>query len=139
MRVASIMTKNVLKVRMDDSIGTMREILENIEFHHLLVVEDRKPVGILSDRDILRVISPFLDTSSEHERDLSILNKKVHQIMTRKLITVNKDTSIETASSLLLENKISCLPVISPKGEIDGIVTWKDILRFYHQKNKANS
>ncbi len=134
MRVASIMTEKVLKVRMDDSIGTMREILENIEFHHLLVVEDRKPVGIISDRDILRVISPFLDTLSEHERDLSILNKKVHQIMTRTLITVDKDTSIETASSLLLENNISCLPVISPNGEIDGIVTWKDILRFYHQK-----
>ncbi len=136
MRVASIMTEKVLKVRMDDSIGTMREIFENIEFHHLLVVEDRKPVGILSDRDILKVISPFLDTLSEHDRDLSILNKKVHQIMTRTLITVNKDTSIETASSLLLENNISCLPVISPKGEIDGIV---NILRFYHQKNKANS
>ena len=100
MRVASIMTEKVLKVRMDDSIGTMREILENIEFHHLLVVEDRKPVGILSDRDILRVISPFLDTLSEHDRDLSILKKRVHQIMTRKLITVNKDTSIKTATSL---------------------------------------
>ena len=139
MRVASIMTEKVLKVRMDDSIGTMREILENIEFHHLLVVEDRKPVGIISDRDIFRVISPFLDTLSEHERDLIILNKKVHQIMTRTFITVDKDTSIETASSLLLENNISCLPVISPNGEIDGIVTWKDILRFYLQKNKANS
>ena len=137
MRVESIMTEKVLKVRLDDSIGTMREILENVEFHHLLVVEGRKLVGILSDRDILRVISPFLHSLSEHERDLTILNKKVHQIMTRKPITVNKDTSIESASSLLLEKNISCLPVTSPKGEIDGVVTWKDILRFYLQKNKA--
>jgi len=134
MRVASIMTEKVLKVRMDDSIGTMRDIFENVEFHHLLVVEDRKLVGILSDRDILRVISPFLHTLSEKDRDLTILNKKVHQIMTRKLITVGKNTSIEEASRLLLEKNISCLPVTSAEGEIDGIVTWKDILKFYLQE-----
>jgi len=134
MRVASIMTEKVLKVRMDDSIGTMRDIFENVEFHHLLVVEERKLVGILSDRDILRVISPFLHTLSEKDRDLTILNKKVHQIMTRKPITVGKNTSIEEASRLLLEKNISCLPVTSPEGEIDGIVTWKDILKFYLQE-----
>ena len=134
MRVASIMTEKVFKVRMDDSIGTIREIIENVEFHHLLVVEDRKLVGILSDRDILRVISPFLNTLSEHDRDFAILNKKVHQIMTRRPITVDKDTRIETASSLLLEKNISCLPVTSPEGKIYGILTWKDILRFYMQK-----
>ena len=134
MRVASIMTEKVLKVRMDDSIGTMWDIFENVEFHHLLVVEERKLVGILSDRDILRVISPFLHTLSEKDRDLTILNKKVHQIMTRKPITVGKNTSIEEASRLLLEKNISCLPVTSPEGEIDGIVTWKDILKFYLQE-----
>ena len=134
MRVASIMTEKVLKVRMDDSIGTMRDIFENVEFHHLLVVEERKLVGILSDRDILRVISPFLHTLSEKDRDLTILNKKVHQIMTRKPITVGKNTSIEEASRLLLEKNISCLPVTSAEGEIDGIVTWKDILKFYLQE-----
>ena len=48
MKVASIMTEKPFKVRMDDSIGTIREILENVEFHHLLVVEGRKLVGIMS-------------------------------------------------------------------------------------------
>ena len=139
MRVASIMTEKVLRVRMDDSIGTMREILENVRFHHLLVIEGRKLVGILSDRDILRVISPFLHTLSERESDLSILNKRVHQIMTRNPITVDKDTSIEEASRLLLEKDISCLPVTSSKGEIDGVVTWKDILKFYIQGKASNS
>ncbi len=139
MRVVSIMTEKVLKVRMDDSIGTMRDIFENVEFHHLLVVEGRKLVGILSDRDILRVISPFLHSLSEKDRDLTILNKKVHQIMTRKLITVGKNTNIEEAARLLLEKNISCLPVTSPEGEIDGIVTWKDILKFSIQGKTLNS
>ncbi len=135
MKVASFMTEKVLKVRMDDSIGTIRDILENVEFHHLLVVEGRKLVGIMSDRDVLKAISPFLGTLSEKSRDVAILNKKVHQIMTRKPITVDKDTDIDTAASLLLDNHISCLPVTSPEGEVQGIVTWKDILALYVRGN----
>jgi acetoin utilization protein AcuB len=56
--------------------------------------------------------------------------------MNRTPITVDAETSIEEASNLLLENNISCLPVISPQGSVEGIVTWKDILKF-HLKNTS--
>ncbi len=131
MKVESIMQYEVFTVRMDDTIGTIHEILKRAEFHHLLVVEGRKLVGILSDRDTLKVISPFIGRLSEHPRDISILDRKVHQIMTRKVITVQKSTSVETAANLLLENNISCLPITSTGGEIEGVLTWKDILGCY--------
>ncbi len=131
MNVKSIMTVEVFTVRMDDTIGTIHEILKRAEFHHLLVVENRKLVGIISDRDTLRAISPFIGKLSEHQRDISIMDRKVHQIMTRRVITIEKITSIKTAANLLLENNISCLPVTSTDGEIEGIVTWKDILGSY--------
>jgi len=138
MKVGSIMTEKVLTVRMDDSIGTIRNILEHVEFHHLLVVKGRELVGILSDRDVLRVISPFLGTLSEESRDMTLLTRKIHQIMTRNPITVDKDTSIEAAANLLLNKNISCLPVVSPKRQIEGIVTWKDILGFYTKGNSTS-
>jgi acetoin utilization protein AcuB len=131
MTVGSVMTKAVFTVRMDDTIGTMREILRYAPFHHLLVVEDHRLVGILSDRDILRNISPFLDTLSESIRDLSILNRRVHQFMTHKPITVTKETSAKAAADLLLKHHISCLPVVSSSGEVEGVVTWRDILKIY--------
>ena len=137
MKVGSIMIKDVFKVRMDDTIGTIREILRHSEFHHLLVIEDHKLVGILSDRDILKNISPFLDTWSESTRDLSILNKRVHQFMTHKPVTVTKETSLEVAANLLLKHHISCLPVVSSSREIEGIVTWRDILRAYAHTGSA--
>jgi CBS-domain-containing membrane protein len=56
--------------------------------------------------------------------------------MSRNLITVDVETSMEKASDLLLENYISCLPVLSSQGIVEGIVTWKDILKFY-SKNKT--
>lgn len=137
--VESIMTRDVFTVSMDDSISTMREILKRAAFHHLLVVKDRKLVGILSDRDIIRNISPFLDTLSEAARDVNILQRRVHQFMTHKPITVSRDTSVETAASLLLKNNISCLPVVSSDAEIEGILTWRDILREYVETDEACS
>ena len=136
MTVESIMTRKVFKVKMDDTIGTIREIFENVKFHHLLVMEGKKIIGIISDRDVLKAISPFHGTLSEHNYDLATLNRKTHQIMAHKPVTVYKDMSIKMAANILLNNNISCLPVVSPEGDIEGIVTWKDILRYYIKGNE---
>ena len=126
MNVASIMTRKMIMAEMDDSLFKVRSFFKYAEFHHILVVEDRKLVGVISDRDLLDV----------EEGDTNNSNKRTHQIMSRMPITVDVQTSIEKASNLLLENNISCLPVISSQGVVEGILTWKDILKFY-MKNKT--
>ncbi len=126
MNVASIMTRNVVTVGMDYSIQIIRDIFKNFEFHHILVLENQKLVGVISDRDLIDM----------EDRDTITLDKKVHEIMNRNLITVDVETCIEKASNLLLENNISCLPAISSQGSVEGIVSWKDILKFY-SKNKT--
>ncbi len=131
MNVASIMIRKVMTVEMDDSLLAVREIFTNVRFHHLLVAEGQKLVGVISDRDLLGAIPPF----SEKGCDAVALNKKAHQIMSRELITVDAKTSIEQAGNLLLAKNISCLPVVSSQGVVEGILTWKDILNFY-LKNK---
>ncbi len=126
MKISSIMTRRVVTVEMDDSLQIIREIFENVKFHHIMVVDGQKLAGVISDRDLI----------DREERYTITLDKKAHEIMSRNLITVDVETSIEKASNLLLENNISCLPVISPNGSVEGIVSWKDILRFY-SKNKT--
>ncbi len=126
MIVAPIMTRNVLTVKMDYFIQIIRDIFNNFEFHHIPVLENQKLIGVISDRDLI----------DREDRDTITLDKKAHEIMSRKLITVDAQTSIEKASDLLLENNISCLPVISHHGSVEGIVSWKDILKFY-SKNKT--
>ena len=126
MNVASIMTRKMIMAEMDDSLFKVRTFFKYAEFHHILVVKDRKLVGVISDRDLL----------AEEGRVTINSNKRTHQIMSRMPITVDAQTSIEKASNLLLENDISCLPVISSQGVVEGILTWKDILKFY-MKNKT--
>ncbi len=136
MKISSIMTRGVVTVDMDDTLQTIREILNSFEFHHIPVVDGQKIIGIISDRDLLSELSPFLDTPSQKQRDFAILKRKAHQIMSRIIITVNATTSIEKASNLLLENDISCLPVVSSQDNVEGIITWKDILKFYMKQSQ---
>jgi acetoin utilization protein AcuB len=144
MNVESIMTHKVVTVELDDSLSTIREIFDNVKFHHLLVVGSQGLLGIISDRDLLKALSPFLGMLDEHRRDLAVLNKKAHQIMSREPVAVDKETSIEAAANLLLSENVSCLPITSSDGKIEGIVTWKDIFKAYlhgsdgqRRKNKA--
>jgi len=51
--------------------------------------------------------------------------------MTRKAISVDGSTSIEDAAKILLQKSISCLPVLTPEGKIEGILSWKDMLLSY--------
>ena len=129
MTVESIMKQKVVTVEMDDTLETVRDIFRHVQFHHLLVVAGDQLVGVISDRDLFKALSPFLGTLSETERDLSTLQKRVHQIMTRKPITVSKDTSVKQAARIFIERNVSCLPVVTEDRKILGILTWKDILR----------
>ena len=133
MNVVSIMTKKVITIDMDTQLLTICNIFKQKKFHHLLVIENNELVGVISDRDVLKAISPFIGTLAEQNRDLFTLKKKAHQIMSRKPFTISKEISMEEAANLMIQNNISCLPVISFDGKIEGIVTWKDLIKVYAQ------
>lgn len=130
--IADIMSTRVVTVEMDDRLSVAKEIFDQANFHHLLVVDERKLEGVLSERDLLRAISPNLGSSAETVKDLETLQKRVHQVMTRNPVTIVSHINLDTATRILLEHNIGCLPVLE-QGELVGIVTWKDLLRAYSE------
>ncbi len=129
MKVTSIMTRKMITAERDDSLNKVRTLfIKHAAFNHVLVVEGGKFVGIISDCDLL----------AGEECDTISLNKKASEIMNRMPITVDGEAGIEEAGSLLLENNISCLPVLSSEGVIEGVVTWKDILGFYMKDKNSH-
>ncbi|MFZ5897642.1 MAG: CBS domain-containing protein [Bacillota bacterium] len=131
MVVGDFMTRRVVIVGMDATLEHILRVFQNTGFHHIPVVDlqTREFVGIISDRDLYKHLSPFLGTISESPRDTMTLTKKAYQIMTRRPVTVAPETPVKEAARLLLTKGISCLPVLSADGQLKGIVTWKDILR----------
>lgn len=131
MYIADIMTENVHKISPSHTLEDLKTIFDSVNYRHLLVEENQKLVGIVSDRDVMKKNSPFLGTETEDQRDHQQQQLKAAEIMSKKMITVNPDTIIEFASILLIENNISCLPVVNNDFGIEGIISWKDLLQFY--------
>jgi len=128
--IEMIMTTKVVTVEMDDTLATIRNIFARVRFHHLLVVENQKLVGIISDRDFFKAVSPYLGTLSETTHDHATLDKHAHQIMARHPVSIGPHASLEEASKMILEKRVSCLPVTTTgNGEIVGVLTWRDLLR----------
>ena len=128
MRVSQIMKPRVATVEMDDSMAMVRELFLAAPFHHLLVMEGEELVGILSDKDLYKALSPYLESPGENQRDRDTLSRRVHQVMSRDLVTVAPESPLEEAASLMLVRGISCLPVVNGN-TLEGIVTWRDLLR----------
>jgi acetoin utilization protein AcuB len=124
------MTARIVTVELDDRLETVKEIFDTVHFHHLLVVDEHKKLtGIVSDRDLLRALSPYVGSAAETARDVATLNKRVHQIMTRRPLTLNPQASIADAVNLLLAHRISCIPIVDDESKPVGILSWRDLLK----------
>ena len=130
MKLEEIMTRRVVTVELDDSLATVKQIFDSLHFHHLLVIgSDKKLCGVISDRDLLRAISPYAGTVSENARDSATLKKRAHQIMTRSPMTLSPDASVAEAIQLFLGHRVSCIPIVDEGFRAVGIVSWRDILK----------
>lgn len=127
--VEEIMSKTVVTVKMDNSLKVIKEIFDSTGFHHLLVVESDRLLGVISDRDLLKALSPNIGTLSETVRDTACLNKRAHQIMTRKTVTLGPDAAILDAIEVFNTHNISCIPVVDDQHKPVGIISWRDILK----------
>jgi len=139
MRIEEIMNKGIVTVGMDDSLKTVKEIFDNLRFHHLLVVESGELVGVISDRDLLKALSPNIGTAAETVRDSATLKKKVHQIMTRKPVTLGPNAGIHEAVDIFNNYNISCIPVIDFDNKPVGIMSWRDILKALESEREKHA
>lgn len=123
------MSKTIVTIDMDDSLKLAKEIFDNTRFHHLLVVASDKLSGVISDRDILKALSPNIGTAAETSRDTATLKKRVHQIMARKLVTLTPNADINDAIEIFNNHNISCIPIVDDEFKPVGIISWRDILK----------
>ena len=122
MNLASILaTKGdkVVTIRPDQGIREALAVLAQHNIGCLVVVDDKRtPVGMLSERDIVR-------TAVKNE---AVFTLKVSDLMTRNLFLGTPGDDIAAAGSTMLERRIRHLPVMDG-GKLVGIVTVGDILK----------
>ncbi len=141
--IADIMTKEVEVVQRETELGDALKVMFEKKFRHLLVCDslgpDKKLVGVVSDRDILKHMPPLRDAFQTFQSKRMFLQKQVSSVMSEKLITVRPETSLQEAITLIVEKKINCLPVVDDEMSIKGVVTATDLLLVLRDVYKTQS
>ena len=132
--VDEIMTREVVCIDMDTSIGDSMEVCEKKRIRHLPIVDDQNClVGLVTDRDLRYSISPRIGSISENNSDRLSLKRPVHLIMVRAVFSTTPETSLSDAAELMLAHRIGCLPVIDQQRHVVGIATTSDYIRHVAQ------
>ena len=141
MSIKKIISTNIVTVDHNDPLSKVKGVFDQHNFHHLLVVNGTKLVGLVSDRDLLRTVSPFVGTMVESYRDTATLDNKVSEIMSTQLITLMPDADIYAAVDLFNQHRISCIPIVDEEFNAVGILSWRDIMKalaiVHRQKTKS--
>ncbi|MFA6022483.1 MAG: CBS domain-containing protein [Candidatus Pacearchaeota archaeon] len=117
MKISEVMSKAVIA---DESISIRQaaKIMSDKNIGSLIITKDNNIKGILTERDILK--------------NLGKMSSKVNLVMSKNVITINSEESIDSAADLMAQNKIKRIPVIQDK-KLVGIITVTDIIA--HSKN----
>jgi len=129
MLVKNWMSKDVIFIDADDSMQNAIRLLKEHNIHTLPVVENKKLIGIVTDRDLKRASASDATALEIHELIYLISKIKVRDIMTKHPITVPLDYTIEETTEILMEKRISGVPVVNDSGEMVGIITQSDIFK----------
>jgi acetoin utilization protein AcuB len=127
--VSEWMTSDVLTVQLYDSIGSARRIMAKRRVNQLPVMDEKKLVGIVTDRDIRDAYPTSMVIDRGKEIDQFADTYTVEEVMTFNVITVGPRTPLATAVRLLRHHRIGSLPVVE-KEKLVGIITRSNILDF---------
>jgi CBS-domain-containing membrane protein len=127
--VSMIMTTDVVTLEESDRLSNLLESLQALRFRHLPVTDDGRLIGLLTERDLLRVsTSNLLPHRAQHDRSL-FERFCVRDVMVRDVVTVSPETPIAVAGQLMLDKRLGCLPVVNASNDLLGIVTSSDFVR----------
>ncbi|HSD51374.1 MAG TPA: CBS domain-containing protein, partial [Candidatus Methylomirabilis sp.] len=132
MQVQEWMNRDVLTVTPEESFRTAMHLIRQKGIRHLPVVEGKRLVGIVTDRDLRQAAPSGATSLSIHELHYILEKVTVREIMTKQVVTIRPDQTVEDAALLLLGHRIGGLPVVRGE-ELIGIITETDILQAFLQ------
>ena len=117
--VGEVMTKGLRSVETTDRVLTAIKVMTENDIGSVLVTRNGKPLGMLTERDILKKVCP---------QQLCTQEITAGEVMSKPLIHVQSDAGLGQASSLMTLKNVRRLLVMD-KGKVVGIVTQKDVMK----------
>lgn len=130
MKIEDVMNEDVILVEENEQVSHARNLMLKHGYSRILVVNpEGKPVGILTEKDLIRKMR----SNGPKWKRRTIDNIAIHRIMTPDPVTISPFKEVREAVELMIKNDISSIPVVD-EDEVVGIVTKSDLMEFYNQK-----
>ena len=119
MTVADIARADVMTAKRDQSAGNLATVMKEESVGSVIIVDERRPVGIVTDRDlVVEVLEPRRDPTAVTAGD----------IMTDAPVTLNGSEGVFEATSKMFEHAVRRLPVVDDEDTVSGILTLDDLV-----------
>ncbi len=131
--IREILTTEVMTVHIKQKISDVNKVFRENMIHHVPVLNRKKPIGIISTNDILRVI---FDIGLNDERMIdSILDYhySIKDVMSTELVTLPISSTIKDVAKILQFSTIHSILITNDKSELEGIVTSTDLIKYLYQ------
>ncbi|MCF8061314.1 MAG: CBS and ACT domain-containing protein [Deltaproteobacteria bacterium] len=129
MLVKNWMNRNIITVDANESMLDAINLLKKHDMLTLPVMRNGELVGVVTDRDLKRASASDATTLEVHELMYILSKIKVKEIMSRPPVTVPFDYTLEETAEILLNNKISGVPVVDHAGQVVGTISQNELFR----------
>jgi acetoin utilization protein AcuB len=123
------MTSPVISIPPTTPINAAHQLMQEKGIRRLVVVDGDKLLGVVTKGDIREAKPSDATTLSIWELNYLLAQLTVDKVMTRKVLTVHPADRISRAAQLMLDNKVSGLPVVDDQNRLVGMITESDIFR----------
>ena len=133
MTVKRMMKKNPITTTAETSIVDFADILKENHIHRLPVLDKKgKLIGVITEKDILHASPSPVSSLSVYEMPYMLSRLKVSNLMTKDVRTIDPDTTVEEAAKIMVDDDLSCLPVIEGD-KLVGIVSKSDMFKVLYE------
>lgn len=133
--VRDLMTDDVISLSPLDDLTELLDRMADEHIRHMPIVDrDGDLVGLVTDRSLAQIAlsGDAGELTLSAQREL-LRRRRIREIMTTEVDTVEPDQSLREAAELLLENKVGCLPVVEGN-HVVGILTESDFVRRFLER-----
>jgi CBS domain-containing protein len=127
---ADIMSRDLITASPLDNLEKAEELLYQNGIRHLPIVKDGQLVGIVSDRDLQRIMPTSLERLNDPDRSRRSLEAPLRDIYHTDFVAVEPTTELNEIIEVIVEERLGAVPVIEPhNARLVGIVSYIDVLR----------
>ncbi|MEI6045910.1 MAG: CBS domain-containing protein [Chloroflexota bacterium] len=144
MKVRDVMTREVVFVRPETSVGDVARLLVKYNISGVPVVENDKVIGIVTEEDLImrdaivdtpHVFSLFdsvfyLGSKKHFEEEMQkILATEASGLMSGRVVLISEEASVQELATLMMKKEVNPIPVVGPDGQLSGIVSRSDLIK----------